>query len=114
MKILQILLNRLLAQVGPLGKQVRGPPVPAGPVHDIGVFGPMSHRLAEYCGSYTLGSSFKKRAREAAADAVSHVGEFADDQVIHHPELVVGEATPGIVNSYWPSALAAQATRVSG
>ena len=36
--------------------------------------------------------------REAAADAVAHVEELADAEMVHQPELVVGEGVPRVVD----------------
>src|SRR5262249_38854163 len=41
------------------------------------------------------------------ADAVAHVEELVDPEVIHQPELVVGERLPGVVDRHGAGRLAA-------
>jgi hypothetical protein len=59
-------------------------------VHDGRVFRPMADALAE--GDDPVGGPLQQLPGKAAADAVAHIEEFADPEVVHQPELVIGIA----------------------
>ena len=56
----------------------------------------MPDGLAEHGGDDAVGRSLQELAGKAAADAVAHVEEFADAEVVHQPELVVGKGVPRV------------------
>ena len=58
----------------------------------------MSDRLAEDGGHDALRGPLQQLPGKAAADAVAHVEELVDTEVIHQPELVVGEGAPGVID----------------
>ena len=56
----------------------------------------MPDALAEYRGGDAAGRAFEQLAGKAAADAVAHIEELADAEMVHQPELVVGEGVPRV------------------
>ena len=58
----------------------------------------MPDRLAEHAGHDALGGPLHELEGKRAADAVAHEEELPDAEVIHQPELVVGEGAPGVVD----------------
>ena len=67
----------------------------------------MPNGLAEHSGDDTLGRSLQELAGKAAADAVAHIEELADAEVVHQPELVVGEGIPRVAGRDRPGGFAA-------
>ena len=67
----------------------------------------MPDRLAEHAGHDALGCPLHELEGKRAADAVAHEEELADAEVIHQPELVVGEGAPGVVDRDRAAGLAA-------
>ena len=61
----------------------------------------------KHSGDDTLGRAFEELPGKTAADAVAHIKELADAQVVHQPELIVGEGVPRIVNRHRARRLAA-------
>src|SRR4029077_17774085 len=57
--------------------------------------------LAEDSSDDAVGRPLHQLPGEAAADAVAHVKEFADAEVIHQPKLVVGERIPRVIDRHW-------------
>ena len=51
----------------------------------------MTDGLAEDGGDAAVGGTLHQLPGKAAADAVAHIKEFADAEVVHPPKLVVGE-----------------------
>ena len=94
-EIMEVCLNGLHVQVRPPGEQF-GCPVITTPLY-------MWSRSSGRCptgwpedgGHDALGCPLHELPGKAAADAVAHVEELVDAQVIHQPELVVGEGAPG-------------------
>ena len=58
-------------------------------------------------GDDAIGRALQQLAGKAAADAVAHIEEFADAEMVHQPELVVGEGVPGIFGRHRAGRLAA-------
>ena len=58
----------------------------------------MPDGLAEHRGDDAIGRPLQQLAGKAAADAVAHVKEFADAEMVHQPELVVGEGVPRVLD----------------
>jgi hypothetical protein len=77
------------------------------PVHDVRVFRPVPDALAKHRGGDPLGRPFEELAGKTAADAVAHIEELADAEVVHQPELVVGESVPGVGDRHRAGGLAA-------
>src|SRR5690348_13444991 len=77
------------------------------PVHDGRVLRSMTDGLAEDGGNDTVGSPLHQLPGKATADAVAHVKEFADTEVIHQPDLVVGERIPWVIDRHGAGRLAA-------
>src|SRR5260370_9232391 len=75
-----------------------GPILVPMPVHHIRVFGPVPDSLAEHSGDDTLGRAFEELPGKTAADAVTHVEELADAEMVHQPQLVGGEGVPRVVD----------------
>src|SRR4029077_1278068 len=71
------------------------------------VLGPVPDGLTKHSGDDTLGRTFEKLPGKTAADAVAHVKELADAQMVHQPELIVCEGVPRIVNRHRARRLAA-------
>src|SRR5687768_14133258 len=67
----------------------------------------MPDRLAEDGGHDALGCLLHQLPGKATADAIAHVEELVDTEVIHQPKLVVGEGAPGVVNLDRAAGLAA-------
>ena len=63
--------------------------------------------LAEHGGDDALRRPLQQLAGEAAADAVAHVEELADAEMVHQPELVVGEGVPRVLGRHRAGGLAA-------
>jgi len=57
----------------------------------------MADALAEDGGEDAVGRSLHQLSGKAAADAVAHVKEFVDAEVVHQPELIVGKRIPRII-----------------
>jgi hypothetical protein len=93
----QVFLDRLHRDVGAPGEEVLSPGVLAGIVHVVGVVRSVPDRLAQHGRDHALRRSLHQLHRERSANAVSEEKELADAEVVHHPELVVGEGAPGIV-----------------
>jgi len=55
-------------------------------------------RLAEDGGHNAVGCPLYQLEGKRAPDAVAHEEELLDAEVIHQPELVVGEGAPGVVD----------------
>jgi hypothetical protein len=53
------------------------------PVHDILVLGPVPDGLTKHSRDDTIGRTFEKLPSETAADAVAHIKELADAQMVH-------------------------------
>src|SRR5262249_13785550 len=92
--------------VGPPLQEVGDPVLLAMPIHDGGVFWPMADALAEDGGDDAVRRPLHQLPGKAAADAVAHVEELVDPEVIHQPELVVGERLPGVVDRHGAGGLA--------
>ena len=105
-KIVQVLIDHLVGDVGPVRLQGRRPDFLAGAVHDVRVLRPMADRLAEDGGDDPVRRLFQQLAGEAAADAEAHIGELVDPKVVHQSQLVFGEAAPRVVDGKRASALA--------
>src|SRR5215469_11389809 len=58
----------------------------------------MPDGLAEYRGDDATGRPPQQLAGKAAANAVAHIKELANTEMIHQPELVVGERVPRVLN----------------
>ena len=67
----------------------------------------MPDRLAEHAGHDAIGCPLLELEGKRAPDAVAHEEELLDAEVIHQPELVVGEGAPGVVDRDRAAGLAA-------
>ena len=67
----------------------------------------MPNGLAEHGGDDTPRRSLEELAGKAAADAVAHIEELADAEVVHQPQLVVGKGVPWVAGRDRAGALAA-------
>ena len=67
----------------------------------------MPDRLTEHAGHDAIGGPLHELEGKRATDAVAHEEELPDAEVIHQPELVVGEGAPGIVDRDRAAQLAA-------
>src|SRR5690348_14036811 len=76
------------------------------PIHDRGIFRSMADSLAEDGGNDPVGRPLHQLAGKTTADAVAHVKELADAEVIHQPKLVVGECIPRVINRHGASGFA--------
>src|SRR5271155_223790 len=76
-------------------------------VHDGRVFRPMADALAEHGGDDAAGGPLHQLPGKAAADAVAHIEEFADAEVVHQPELVVGKRIPRVIDLHRTGGFAA-------
>jgi len=92
----QVSFDHRHVEVGPPGEQLRGPDILAGIVHVVRELWPVPDRLAEHGGDNPVGGALDQLAGKAAADAVAHKEELADAEVVHQPELVVGEGAPRV------------------
>jgi hypothetical protein len=63
--------------------------------------------LAQHSRHHAIRRLLHQFERKTSADAVTHEQELLDPQVVHQPELIVGECTPRILGSNWPRGLAA-------
>ena len=77
------------------------------PVHDGRVFRPMPDGLAEDGGDDAVGRPLHQLSGKAAANAVAHVKEFADAEVVHQPQPVVGEHISRVIDRHRTGRLAA-------
>src|SRR6266851_65349 len=110
-EIVKILLDSFHRHVGPTGAEIRDPNLVPVPVHDIRVLGPVPDALAKHSSDDTLGRAFEELPGKTAADAVTHIEEFADAEVVRQPQLVVGERVPRVAGRDRAGGLAA--TRVA-
>jgi len=106
-EVVQIFLDRIDRRVGPALQELGDPIILAVPVHDGRVFRPVTDGLAEYRGDDTLRRAFEELPGKAAADAIAHVEELANAEVVHQPQLVVGEGVPRILDRDRAARLAA-------
>ena len=97
---MKIPLDRFDCHVGPTRAEIGDPILVPVPVHDIPVLGPVPDALTKHSGDDTLGRAFEELPGKTAANAVAHIKELADAQVVHQPELIVGESVPRIVNRH--------------
>ena len=67
----------------------------------------MADALAEDGGDDAVRRPLHQLPGKAAADAVAHVEELVDPEVIHQAELIVGERLPGVVDRHGAGGLAA-------
>src|SRR5207247_425090 len=82
--------ERVQRHIGPPLEEVGDPVLRAMPIHDRGVFRPMADALAEDGGNDAVRCPLQQLPGKAAANAVAHVEERVDAEVIHEPELVAG------------------------
>ena len=66
----------------------------------------MADGLAEDGGDDAVGRALHQLAGKAAADAVAHVEELADAEMVHQPELIAGERIPRAVDRHRTGRLA--------
>src|SRR5215472_10948376 len=93
--------------LGPTGAEIGQPVVPAVPHHDVGVFRPVPDALVEHRRDDAVRRPLQQLPGEAAANAVAHVEEFADPEMVHQPKLVVGKGVPPVVDRHRSGRLAA-------
>src|SRR5262249_33761055 len=86
---------------------VRYPIALAVPVHDGRVFRPMADGLTKRRSDDAVRRALQQLSGKAAANAVTHVKEFADPEMVHQPELVVGKRVPRVIDLHWPGGFAA-------
>ncbi len=67
----------------------------------------MPNRLAEHRGHDAFRSSFHELEGKRATDAIAHEAELIDPEVVHQPQLVVGEGPPRVINRNRSARLAA-------
>ena len=103
----EILLDRVHRHFRPASAELGQPIVVAVPPHDVRIFRPMPDRLAKHRGNDAIWRPLQQLPGEAAADAVAHIKEFADAEMVHQPELVVGECVPRILDRNRTGRLAA-------
>jgi hypothetical protein len=65
------------------------------------------NRLAQHGCQHTLRGPLDELEGKRAADAVSHEEELPDAEVVHQPELVVGEGAPRVIDRDRTGGLAA-------
>src|SRR5262245_11803785 len=90
----QEFFDRLLCDVRPALEKLRSPTRHTAVVHDIGRLWPEPYRLSRYACDDTIGSPLKKVPDEWTSDAESEDHELVDSEVIHQPEMVIGEGIP--------------------
>ena len=93
----EIFIDRVLRHLGPALLEIGQPVVGAVAIHDTRVFRPIPDGLVEHRRDDAVGRTLQELAGKAAADAVAHEKEFADAEMVHQPELVVGERVPRIL-----------------
>src|ERR1700722_13214370 len=54
--------------------------------------------LTDHASHQAVGSTLHQLEGKAAPDAVSHEEKFPDAEMVHQPELIVGEGAPWIVD----------------
>src|SRR5262245_18766786 len=67
----------------------------------------MPDTLAKHGGDDAIGRAFEELPGKTAADAVAHIEEFADAEVVHQPQLIVSEGVPRVVGRHRTGTLAA-------
>src|SRR5437773_1862516 len=67
----------------------------------------MSDRLAQHGGHDATGSPLDQLEPEAPPDAVAHVEELLDAEVVHQPQLVIRKRAPGVARGNRSRGLAA-------
>src|SRR4051812_17555727 len=97
-KVVQVLLYRFHRHLGPSGAELFGPDILPGIVHEVRVLWPVSNRLAKHAGDEALWGTLHELERKWAADAAAHEEELADAEVVHEPQLVIGERAPRVIN----------------
>ena len=95
-EVVQVLFDLRHGQIGPPRQQFGGPDILAGCIHVRPELRPVPDALAEYRGGDAPGRAFEQLAGKAAADAVAHIEELADAEMVHQPELVVGKGVPRV------------------
>ena len=101
------MVDLVLAQVRPFREQFRRPDFLSGAIHDVRILRPVPDGLAEHRDGDTIRRLFEQLASEAFADAVAHIGELIDPEVIHQTNLVLSETAPGIIDGERARTLAA-------
>src|SRR5215831_2783725 len=97
-KIVQVFFYGFHRYLGPPGAKLFGPNIPAGIVHHVRVLRPVPDRLAQHARDDALRRPLHQLEGKWAADAVAHDEELADAEVVHQPQLVVGEGAPRVVH----------------
>ena len=72
--------------------------IAAGIVHHVRVLRPVADRLAQHGRDDAVRRPLHQLERKRAADAVAEEEELADAEMVHQPQLVVGESVPRIVD----------------
>src|SRR5215472_7193351 len=76
-------------------------------VHNGWVFRPMADALAKDCGDDAVGRPLHQLSGKAAADAVAHIEELVDPEVVHQPKLIVGKRIPRVIDWHWATGVSA-------
>src|SRR5580704_447901 len=90
--------DRLLCGVRPAFQKFRSPARHTAVVEDIGHLWPEPYRLRRYACDDTIGSPLQKVPDEWTSDAESEDHEPVYSEVIHQPEMVIGEGIPRLVD----------------
>ena len=92
-EVVQVCLDRVQRHVGPPREEV-GDPALLCRYMTVGSSGRWP-TLWQKTTAATRSGALQQRPGKAATNAVAHVEELVDPEVIHEPELVVGERLPG-------------------
>jgi hypothetical protein len=98
-EVVKIPLDCFHSYVRPASAELGDPILVTVPVHDIRVFRPVSDRLAAHSSDDALRRPLQELQGKRAADSIAHNEKFADAEMVHQPQLVVGQRRP---KGRWP------------
>src|ERR1700722_4360530 len=93
-KVAQIVVDGVHRHSGPFGSELFGPDITSGIVHHVRFLRTVADRLAQHPCDDAIRGTLHQLEGKRAADAVAEEEELADAEVIHQPQLVVGESVP--------------------
>src|ERR1700733_2135337 len=67
----------------------------------------MPDRLDQHARHHAFRRPLHQLEREATADTVAHEKELLDPEMVHQPQLIVGECVPWVSGGDWAAGLAA-------
>src|SRR5215813_13759684 len=97
-EVVQVLLDGYHWHLGPPLAELLGPAVAAMVPHDLRILRTVADRLTYDRRDNAVRGPLHQLECEGAADAVAEEGELTNTEVVHEPELVLGESIPWAVD----------------